>query len=119
MILVDFYVFSSFSSKLLSLAKYEQNIYYIFLLTIILLIYILILPIIKWFISMHSVRLLTYLFSSFLLILSLFFLTLLSEKWEAFLYYLLQMTFESLALFGGVLFIYYLSKNVISRSKTK
>lgn len=99
-IIESFRTFFTFSIGLI-----DQYVIYIGILVMMVIIYLFIRPFMTWFVTLQSIRLLSYLFSSLMVLLLIFFLKQTFHELNNLLFNLLQITLHCLALFGAILAI--------------
>lgn len=102
--------------KLIGLDIDEKYVSYIIISTSIWISYLLIRPIIKWFIRQESARLLSYLMSSLFVVVLLFFILLMMNESSYFVKNILKVTLECLAFFGVGLIVVYSFRRIIRKA---
>lgn len=109
-IIESFKTFLTFSIGLV-----DHYVIYIAIFTIMFIIYLLIRPFMTWFVTLQSVRLLSYLFSSLMVLLFMFLLKQSFHELNDLLINLSQITLHCLALFGLVLAIVHIGHIVMKK----
>lgn len=94
-------------SKFMALGSYEKNFYYIIVFMIIVIIYLFIYPLIKWFITLQSARLLSYILCSFIVLFILFLAVQALHDMEKLFFQTMKMVCQCLAVFGITLIVYH------------
>ncbi|WP_100011117.1 hypothetical protein [Lentibacillus sediminis] len=94
-------------SQLMALGIKPEYIYYLLVFLGMVLLYLLIHPLIQWFVAKSSTKLLSYLLSSLLLLTTGLLAAALSGTFSASLRSLLGITLETLAGFGVALILFY------------
>lgn len=94
-------------SQLMALGVKPEHIYYLLVFFGMVLLYLLIHPVIQWFVAKSSTKLLSYLLSSLLLLTGCLLTASLFGTFSASLHYLLGITLETLAAFGAILILFY------------
>ncbi|WP_106497788.1 hypothetical protein [Lentibacillus sp. Marseille-P4043] len=83
-------------NQLITLGLTEKQFYFILFFIVIFVSYYVLQPIIHWFVTLQSTKILSYLITSLLVLLCMF----------AFgIHQLVKMALQSLAVFGGILFL--------------
>lgn len=100
-------IFFNALNKIIALGNYDSNVYYVLVFLLILCIYVLIHPVITWFIHLQSTRFLSYLFTSFVVIIFGFIMYwYLNIHVGAISTHLFKLALQCLTVFGITLFIY-------------
>ena len=105
-----FWKLSSFTWKdiiaRITFSPFEDYIYYAIMIIALFIGYLFARPITRWLISLRSVRLLSYLLNSLLILFTMIFMIVLIEELNHSLTYLFRIFLQCLAVFGIVLIIY-------------
>src|SRR5690625_883472 len=105
------------SIKLLrfSLKLVDGYVFYLLIFSIMIISYLFIRPLITWFVTLQSIRLLSYLFSSLSVLLLIFIVTFSIEELNHLLINLFKVTLHCLAIFGCGLAIIHVFQRIINR----
>lgn len=109
-----FIVTRAFSFQLL-----EKYVYYIIVVGAICVIYIVISPLIRWLVSLYSIRLLSYIVSSLFIVTLILIGVYVRDDLEGTFFSILELTLQCLSFFGMVLLVSHLFKHVMYKNKQK
>lgn len=109
-----FIVTRAFSFQLL-----EKYVYYIIVVGAICVIYIVISPLIRWLVSLYSIRLLSYIVSSLFIVTLILIGVYVRDDLEGAFFSILELTLQCLSFFGMVLLVSHLFKHVMYKNKQK
>lgn len=112
--LSKFIITDAFSFQLL-----EKHVYYIILMGVIFVSYIVIVPFIRWLVTLYSIQLLSYLMSSLLIITFIVLGMYVRNDLKEGLFNVLEITFHCLSIFGMILLIYHLSKRILDNQRKR
>jgi len=93
----------------------EHHIYFTILLLLMGLLYYITAPIMRWLISLQSSKLLSYMMSSFLLLILLYTVTMTSDNLLQPVQYLLKISLQCLSVFGVFLLIHSMVRRFIKK----
>ena len=100
--------------KNISLGLIEEYVYYIIVFIGILISYLLVRPFITWFVTLRSIRLLSYIISSLIVFVLLLYVTPFIGGLNLFLF---KVVLQCLAVFGVVLFLFHAFKNINKKTQ--
>lgn len=93
----------------------EELVYYAIILLGIITSYLIIQPIISWFVALKSTKLLSYIVSSLIVLVLFFLIVLFVGDLQYLLSDLLKMALQSVSIFGVILTIYYSIRRLIQK----
>lgn len=102
-------------SRLTPLGIKEEHIYFLIIAIGIIISYIFVQPFINWFVANRSAKLLSYIISSLLVIVSCFVVVLFIGDLHHLRSNLLKITLQTLAVFGVVLILFYSFRRFIKK----
>lgn len=85
----------------------DEYVFYLLILFIMMICYVVVRPFISWFVTLQSIRLLSYIFSSLFVLLLIFIVKLSIYELDNFLVNLIKVTLHCLAIFGFGLGIFH------------
>ncbi|MBY7143794.1 hypothetical protein KFZ56_12205 [Virgibacillus sp. NKC19-3] len=94
-------------SRFTPLGVREEHIYVLLIAIGIITSYLVVQPFITWFVAKRSAKLLSYIISSLLVIISCFIVVLFIGDFHHLRVHLLKITLQTLAVFGVVLILFY------------
>jgi len=100
-----------------SIGLVEDYVFYIMLFLVILINYLFVKPFITWFVTFRSIRLLSYIFSSLIVILLLFIIMLSVDELNNLIVNLIEIALHCLAFFGIGLVVYQGFQKIIKKYK--
>lgn len=102
-------------SRLTPLGIREEHIYFLIIAIGIIISYLVVQPFINWFVANRSAKLLSYIISSLLVIVSFFVVVLFIGDLHHLLIHLLKITLQTLAVFGIVLILFYSYRRFVKK----
>jgi len=100
-----------------SIGLVDEFVFYIVIFSLVFICYLIIRPFITWFVTLKSIRLLSYIFSSLLILLVILIAKLSIDELNDLLVSLVKISLHCLALFGFSLVIFNVFQRIMKRTE--
>ncbi|WP_156290492.1 hypothetical protein [Oceanobacillus salinisoli] len=103
-------------SHLAALGLEREHFYFILITLGAVISFIIIHPFVQWFVALQSTRLLSYVISTLVLLIIFLVMGIFISDLSEILLIILKLMLQSLAMFGGVLILYYSVRRLIGKT---